>query len=167
MEWSLPRKKYSQEYLKIQSWDPCSFCHLFMTYRMLPPHLIVTPKYLALSTTSRVWPCRVYCVGMTCRWFVAILMTVHFCGVETHPRLHCRGEPLGLSTTTTRSEHLATWRIWYRTSAGNHFNKDDITTVSSSCSRSYMSVLPLWCKPQLWLVWCRLWGFSGWNPLSS
>ena len=38
----------------------------------------------------------------------------------------CRGEPLGLSTTTT----------WYRTSAGNHFNKDDITTVSS-----YMSLL--------------------------
>ena len=42
--------------------------------------LMVTPKYLALSTTSMVWPCRVYCVGMTCRWFVAILMTVHLYG---------------------------------------------------------------------------------------
>jgi hypothetical protein len=30
-EWSLPRKKYSQEYLKVQSWDPCSVCHLLMT----------------------------------------------------------------------------------------------------------------------------------------
>ena len=34
-----------------------------------------------------------------------------------------------------------TERTWYRTSAGNHFNKDDIKTVSSSCSRSYMSLL--------------------------
>jgi hypothetical protein len=48
--------------LKVQSWNPCSFCHLLMTYRMLPPHrlhasLQMTASSIVTSTTRWTQTC--------------------------------------------------------------------------------------------------------------
>jgi hypothetical protein len=48
--------------LKVQSWDPCSFCHLLMTYRMLPLHrmhacLQMTASSIVTSTARTTQTC--------------------------------------------------------------------------------------------------------------
>jgi hypothetical protein len=62
--------------------------------------------------------------------------------VETHKpeQVQRRAAKFVHNNYTERTPGCVTHMV-QTTSAGNHLNKDDITTVSLSCSRSYMSLL--------------------------